>query len=469
MNTNLTCLKVQNLNDELTNYGVFEDMNDAISAAEEAQIDFYKNFKLEDRSRVINAIRETVIINKETMARLIHDETKLGRYEHKLAKLELVVAKTPGIEDLRVESFSGDNGLTLVEQSPFGVIGAITPVTNPTESIINNAISMIAGGNTVVFNVHPSSKESSAYAVDLLNKAIIEAGAPANLITMVENPTMETFNILINHTKVRMLLGTGGPGLVKTILESGKKAIGAGAGNPPVVVDETADLENAAKEIIKGASFDNNILCIEEKEVFVVDKVADELISNMTNNGAYLLSDEQVELIMKFALEININKTASGCSLNSKREYHIVKDWVGKDAKLFLEKIGVIVDKHVDLLIFETDFSHPFVQLEQMMPILPIVRVENIDEAIDLAVKAEHGNRHTAVIHSTNTDNITKFARAIGTTIFVTNASSLSGVGVGSEGHTTMSIAGPTGEGLTSAKNFVRKRRCALVNMLRIV
>lgn len=444
------------------NKGVFEDINDAVEAADKAQKHFCKNYNLEDRERIIAAIRKTVFDNKEVLGKMVFEETKLGRYEHKIEKLKLVVAKTPGTEDLKPEAYSGDNGLTIVEQGPFGVIGAVTPVTNPIETIINNSIGMIASGNAVVYNVHPSSKNSSAYVVELLNDAITNEGGPLNLINMVRIPTMETLNTLINHPKVRMLVGTGGPGLVRTLLKSGKKAIGAGAGNPPVIVDETADLEHAAKEIIKGASFDNNILCIAEKEVFVVDQAAEGLVFHMLNNGAYMLSNKELELIMQFALEENVNNIARGCSLNNKREFHVAKEWVGKDAKLFLERIGIRMDRPVELLIFEADFNHPFVQLEQMMPILPIVKVKNVDEAIDMAVEAEHGNRHTAMMHSKNIENLTKFARAIGTTIFVKNASSLAGVGADGEGYTTMSIAGPTGEGLTSAKNFTRKRRCVL-------
>jgi propionaldehyde dehydrogenase len=442
--------------------GVFESMDEAIEAADRAQKNYIKNYNVEARERFISAIRKVVLHNKEALAKMVYEETKLGKYKHKISKLELVAAKTPGTEDLKTEAFSGDNGLTIVENGAFGVIGAVTPVTNPIETIINNSIGMIAAGNTVVFNVHPSSKNSCAYVVELLNKTIVEAGGPANLINMVRIPTMDTLKELTTHPKIRMLVGTGGPGLVKTLLQSGKKAIGAGAGNPPVVVDETADLEHAAKEIIKGASFDNNILCIAEKEVFVVDKAADEFIFHMLNNGAYMLSKREVELVMSFALEENVNKVARGCSLDNKREYHVAKDWVGKDAMLFLEKLGVRPDREIELLIFEADFSHPYVQLEQMMPVMPVVRVKNVDEAIDLAVEAEHGNRHTAMMHSKNVDNLTKFARAIGTTIFVKNASSLAGVGFEGEGYTTMSIAGPTGEGLTSAKNFTRKRRCVL-------
>ncbi|MGZ9586929.1 aldehyde dehydrogenase family protein [Paenibacillus marinisediminis] len=443
-------------------YGVFEQADDAIHAAAAAQKLYAKGGKLAEREKLIQAIRQTTLEHKETLARMIWEETSLGRVEDKIAKLELTAMKTPGTEDLSTQAWSGDDGLTIIEEGPFGLVGAVTPVTNPVETVINNSIGLLAAGNAVVFNVHPSSKRSCAYAVQLLNKAIVAAGGPLNLITMVKDPSKESLDRITESPEVKLLLGTGGPGLVKALLSSGKKAIGAGAGNPPVVVDETADIERAAKAIIAGASFENNILCIAEKEVFVVNSVADDLIFHMLNYGAYRLNQRELEQVMSFALEPNVRQVAGGCSLDTKREYHVAKDWIGKDALLFLEKIGVRGRQDVKLLICEVDFQHPFVQLEQMMPVLPIVRTADLDEAIELAVQAEHGNRHTAIMHSTNVNHLTKFARAVGTTIFVKNASSLAGVGFGGEGYTTMTIAGPTGEGLTSAKTFTRKVRCVL-------
>lgn len=442
--------------------GVFERMEDAIEHGYHAQVAYVKQFQLKDRERLLSAIRKEVLDQKETLARMVLEETKLGNYEDKIAKHELAAGKTPGTDILKTDAFSGDDGLTIVERAPFGLIGAVTPVTNPTETIINNSISMLAAGNAVVFNVHPSSKNVCAYAIQLINRAIISVGGPANLVTMVKNPTLDTMQVLIDSPKVRILVGTGGPGLVRSLLKSGKKAIGAGAGNPPVIVDDTADMVNAAKSIIAGASFDNNLLCIAEKEVFVLNSAADELIYQMLDQGAYMLSEQQLQQVMNFALEENVKQVAQGCSLNNKREFHVAKEWVGKDASLFLNKLGVTGHNNIKLLICEVSFDHPFVQLEQMMPVLPIVRTASLDEAIEMAVAAEHGNRHTAVMHSKNVDHLTKFAREIETTIFVKNASSLAGVGFGGEGHTTMTIAGPTGEGITSAKTFTRERRCVL-------
>lgn len=442
--------------------GIYERVEDAIDAAYEAQRIFIKEFKLSDRERLINAVRQACHTHVETLAKMVWEETKLGRYEDKILKHKLVIDKTPGPEDLKTDAVSGDDGLTIVEPAPFGVIGSITPVTNPTETIINNTITMIAGGNTVVFNVHPSAKRCCAYAVDLINRTVVGNGGPANLVTMVREPSLETVKVLSENPKVRILVGTGGSAMVKSLLQSGKKVIGAGAGNPPVIVDETADIKNAATQIFFGASFDNNIICLAEKEVFVVEQAANDFIYHMVEEGAFLLNNSQLEEIMNLVLSVEEKLCSSGCSSGIRHAYHVNKEWVGKDAGLMLERIGVSGKRDVRLLICEVPFDHPFVQLEQLMPVLPVVRCRNLDEAIEMAVKAEHGNRHTASMFSRSVDSLTRFAREVETTIFVKNACTLAGVGFGGEGYATMTIAGPTGEGLTSPRSFTRQRRCVL-------
>lgn len=442
--------------------GVFDTIQEAIDAAHEAQRTYLKTCQLKDRERFVKAIREVCTKEIRTLAEMVHKETGLGKFEDKVLKHKLVIEKTPGTEDLTTSAISGDDGLTIVEHAPFGVIGAITPVTNPTETIINNSISMLSGGNSVVFNVHPSAKRCCAYAIELINKTIVEHGGPANLVTMVREPSMETVKALCDSPKIRMLVGTGGSAMVNSLLKSGKKVIGAGAGNPPVIVDETADIKHAAQQIFNGASFDNNIICLAEKEVFVLEEVANDLVYQMVQAGAFLLNKSQLEMIMNLVMTYDEKPCDTGCAMNIRREYHIRKEWVGKDAGLMLEKIGIENKRDVRLLICEVPFDHPFVQLEQLMPVLPIVRCKNLDEAIAMAVKTEHGNRHTASMFSKNVDNLTRFAREVETTIFVKNACTLAGVGFDGEGHATMTIAGPTGEGITSPKSFTRQRRCVL-------
>lgn len=434
--------------------GVFDNMSDALVAVDKAY-KFYRSYSIEQREKMIANIRKFTLAEAENMAKLGVEETGMGRVSDKIIKHQLVANKTPGTEDLKTTAWTGDDGLTLVEMAPYGVIGSITPSTNPSETVICNSIGMIAGGNGVVFNPHPNACRTANYAVDLVNRAIVEAGGPENLVVSVAKPTMDSSKEMMASPIVKMLVATGGPGVVRTLLSSGKKAIGAGAGNPPVIVDDTADIAKAGKDIVSGASFDNNLPCIAEKECFAISSIADELIDSMIKNGAYMLNGAQTEQLKKIALAEKDGK------------YSINKKWVGKDASLFLKELGI--DSDARLIICETDEMHPFVQVEMMMPILAIVRTNTIEEAIEMAVRAEHGNRHSAHIHSKNIDHLTAFAKAVETTIFVKNAPSYAGIGAGGEGYTTFTIAGPTGEGLTAAHCFTRARRCVMVDGLHIV
>ncbi len=442
--------------------GIFADMNDAIDAAT-AGYKAVRAMSLAEREKIISAIRELCRKEAPIMAELGVAETKMGRVAHKTAKHILVADKTPGTADIVASAKTGDYGLTLTEMAPFGVVGSITPSTNPSETVICNSIGMIAAGNGVVFNPHPNAICTSNYAVDLINRASAACGGPQVLVASVIKPTLDTAQIMYKHPNIRMLVCTGGPGVVRSVLSSGKKAIGAGAGNPPVIVDDTADVRKAGKDIIDGCSFDNNLPCIAEKEVFAFRNIADELIASMLANGAYMINAEQANKLAGIVL-VESKNPKTGIVKKT-----VSRDCVGRDAAVLLAKIGVKVGPEIRCIICETDFNHPFVQEELMMPILPIVRVDNIDQAIDLAVKAEHGNRHTAHMHSKNIDHLTRFARAVETTIFVKNAPSYAGIGFGGEGHTTFTIAGPTGEGLTSARSFTRYRRCVMSDSFRII
>ncbi len=442
--------------------GIYADMNEAIDAATNGY-KAIRAMRLEEREKIIAIIRDLCRKEAPIMAQLGVSETKMGRVDHKIAKHVLVADKTPGTVDIVAQAKTGDYGLTLTEMAPFGVVGSITPSTNPSETVICNSIGMIAAGNGVVFNPHPNAIATSNYAVDLINRASAMAGGPRVLVASVVKPTLDTAQIMYKHANIRLLVCTGGPGVVRSVLSSGKKAIGAGAGNPPVIVDDTADIKKAGKDIIDGCSFDNNLPCIAEKEVFAFANIADQLIAEMQKNGAYKITAEQANKLSQIVL-VDVKNPKTGIVKKT-----VSRDCVGRDAAVLLAKIGVKVGPEVRCIICETDFDHPFVQHELMMPILPIVRVNNIDQAIDLAVKAEHGNRHTAHMHSKNVDHLTRFARAVETTIFVKNAPSYAGIGFGGEGHTTFTIAGPTGEGLTSARSFTRYRRCVLSDGFRII
>lgn len=445
--------KMQIASDVQGDRGVFKDMNEAIEAAKASQ-KIVAKMSLDHREKVISNIRKKIMENAEILARMGVQETGMGNVGHKILKHQLVAEKTPGTEDITTQAWSGDRGLTLIEMGPFGVIGAITPCTNPSETVLCNTIGMFAGGNTVVFNPHPAAIKTSIYAVNLLNEASVEVGGPDNIACTVEHPTLETSNIMMKHPTIQLIAATGGPGVVTAVLSSGRRGIGAGAGNPPALVDETADIRKAAQDIVNGCTFDNNLPCIAEKEVIAVDQIADYLIFNMKNNGAYEVKDPEI-----------IEKMVDLVTKDRKKP---AVNFVGKSAQYILDKVGIKVGPEVKCIIMEAPKDHPFVQIELMMPILPIVRVPNVDEAIDFAVEVEHGNRHTAMMHSKNVDKLTKMAKEIETTIFVKNGPSYAGIGVGGMGYTTFTIAGPTGEGLTSAKSFCRKRRCVLQDGLHI-
>ena len=436
--------------------GVFQTIDAAVQAATRAQLQLVE-MSLEQRKQIVEAFRRTSHEYAEEFSRRALAETGMGRYEDKILKHQVAADSTPGVEDLEAPSWTGDNGLTVVEMAPFGVIGAVTPSTHPVPTMVNNAICIVSAGNSVVFNVHPAGKKVSMFAVRLINEAVVKVGGPANLVTAVEEPTLESANDLFNHPGIRLLLVTGGPGVAQAALASPKKAIVAGPGTPPVVVDETADLAKAARDIIDGGAFDNNILCLGEKQVFAIDSIADELKRLMVQYSAYELNAQQIDALSQVAF---VDGPDGHPMAN--------RELIGRNASVLGERIGLNLDDSLRMLIGETDANHVFVREEQMMPFLPIVRVPNIDQAIREAVISENGYGHTAIIHSRNIENMHRMARAANTTIFVKNGPSYAGVGLGGEGFGTYSIAGPTGEGLTSPRTFTRQRRCALVDYFRI-
>ena len=367
---------------------------------------------------------------------------------------------TPGTEDLVPRVWTGDHGMTLEERAPYGVIAVITPVTNPSETVINNGISMIAGGNVAVFCPHPNARRVSSLAIDLVNRAARGAGAPAPLLHAVAQPTLETAQALLRYKGIRLNVVTGGPGVVREALDSGKKSITAGPGNPPAVVDETADVEAAARDITAGASLDNNIICTDEKEVIAVGVIADRLKEAFARGDAVVLPPHHVDKLRRMLLE----------SEKGPRKHAVIqRKYVGKNVDVILRDAGIPCDPSKRLAVCDVDNDHPFLWTEMMMPVIGMTRVRTVDEAIDLALEVEHGFRHTASMHSRNIDKLSAMARRCDCSIFVKNGPNFAGLGMGGEGPTSFTIASPTGEGMTTARSFTRIRRCSLIDHFRIV
>jgi aldehyde dehydrogenase len=444
-----------------TAFGVYENMNDAADAANRS-FEKLREAGVSARKKAIGVIRKMCVAKAQEWGTIEFNETKIGRLDHKIEKLKICGDLVPGVEMLERMAFSGDFGLTIIDFAPWGVVGAVTPSTHSVPTLTGNAINMIAAGNAVVFNTHPAAANCAAVAIRAYNEGIFQETGISDLLTTVVKPTLDTFDAMCKHPKVKLLCVTGGPAVVAAAMKMGKRAICAGPGNPPVVVDETADLANAAKCIIQGASYDNNLLCIGEKEVFVVDSVADKLYAELKKAGAVQLDVAQIEALADKAFVFPQGKGA-GCP------HPVVnRDLVGRDAAVLAKSIGLSVPPATQLLFGETKADHIFVDEEQMMPFLPIVRVPNVDAAIAEAIKAEHGYKHTGIMHSQNIRNLTKMAQAIDTTLFIKNGPCMTGLGLGGEGFLSFSIATPTGEGVTTPMTFTRSRRCVMVENLNL-
>lgn len=439
---------------------VFATVDAAVSAAVDAQR-IYQEQNLEVRRSVIEAMRKIAVVNAERWGRMAVEETKMGRVDDKTEKNMLCATRTPGVEDLRSQAYTGDKGLTLVEYAPFGVVAAITPSNNPAATIISNAIAILAAGNSVVFAPHPAAVNVCHDTIRALAAAAVSAGAPAGLITTVYPASHETTKALLAHPGVSLNMVTGGPAIVKVAMTTGKpcKTIAAGPGNPPVVVDETAIFPGCAEEIIFGASFDNNVLCIAEKEVIVVEAARDRFLESMRNDRrAFELSLSQIDALTALVI--------IGCGDNG-NEPLMNRDYVGRDAAVIAKGIGLDVPPSTRLLWGEVPNDHLLVRTEQLMPLLPVTFVKDVDSAIELAYRVEAGNHHSAAMYSTNIGNLTRMGRRMQCSIFVNNASTLYGLGMG-EGYASMSIGTPTGDGITKPSHFVRPLHCCLVDSFRI-
>ncbi|MDR3632668.1 MAG: aldehyde dehydrogenase EutE [Isosphaeraceae bacterium] len=437
--------------------GVYPTADAAVNAAE-AAFQVFRTRPLEDRKKAIDNIRRICSDQAEELGRAELEETKIGRLDHKIAKLRDAIPRVPGVEYLRTDNWAGDNGLTLTDYTPFGVVGAITPVTHSLPTLAGNAINMLAAGNTVVFNAHPSGAKIAAEGVRRFNRAIRDAIGIDDLLTIIDPPTLESAAALFDHKGVRLLVVTGGPQVARAALASKRRAIVAGPGNPPVVVDATACLDNAAQSIVDGAAFDNNLLCIGEKQVFAVADIFDKLMETVGRHGGFRLNSGQIDALTKAAFVTGQDGLP-----------HVNKDLVGKDPAVLAQYAGVTVPNGTQILYGETGFEHPFVDQEQMMPFIPFVRVSNVDRAIALAKESEHGFGHTAILHSRDTSVMTKMGKVMDCTVFVINGPCTAGLGLGGEGVLSFSIAGPTGEGVTTPLTFCRQRRTSIVGGMRFV
>jgi len=438
--------KVENNNTENGKRGIFSELESAVSAAVKAQKE-YKEVTKEKRRELIEAVRKISVDNAERLGRMAVDITGLGRWQDKKAKIINSATLTPGLEDIKTEVLDGDEGLTLIEKVPVGFVVLIAPTTHPIAQIVNHAICMLAAGNSTFICPHPRAQEVTREIIRLINDAIEEAGGPKNLVVALDRVSLEIVETIIKHPETDMIMAAGGPSVVEMALTSGKKAIAAGPGNPPVLVDETADVAQAAADIVNGAVFDNNILCIAEKEIFAVHSIADHLLNELEKNGFYILKDKEIDKVTDLVV---------------KDHDHANPDYVGKDAAVILNDAGINVSSDVRGAVMDVDFNHPLVMIEQMLPVLPLVRVSSFAEGLDKSLEAEQHFGHTAMFHSNNLDRIAEFSRKMEVTISVINGPSYAGLDVEGDSNYTHSIAEPTFEGICTPVNYTREIRTSI-------
>ena len=431
--------------------GVFQEIEECIQAATIAQKKLVA-LPLAGREKIIEAVRQVGLTHADEYGRMEHEETGLGKASDNVKKNQAACGVL-GMEDLSPEVFTGDKGVTIIERIPVGLIASINPVTNGSPTILFNAIMMLAGGNTVVNNPHPKTKIISARVVKDLNQEIVAAGGPPNCITTVSEPDIPGAQYLMTHPKTDMIAVTGGHRVVEFAKKIGKRILSGGPGNPPVVVDESADLDHAAQCIIRGSSLSNCTPCSSEKEIFVTNSVADTLKELLCKYGAYELTADQGDALVKEIFkEIHPGRTPSVINM----------DYIGKPPNVILKRaIGLDIPPETKIAILETNKEHPLIWTEQIMPILPFVRCKDDKEAMDEGVAAEQGLRHTIVFHSNNLKNMAYMSSIADASQFVKNASSIGGLGVEGEGFKSLVIS-TGGEGLAHPRMFTSIRRCVM-------
>lgn len=429
--------------------GVFSYVNDAVLSALGAY-NMYSKLTLNERSEIIQEIKERLLLRVSEIAAMTVEETGMGNVKDKIEKLILAINKTPGTEDLITEVKTGDNGMTLYELSSYGVICAIHPSTNPCATLISNTIGMLAAGNAVVHCPHPRAINVSKYVTEIINASIREKCGIDNLVVTLNESSITHTKEIMTHPDISMIVSTGGINVLRQAMSSGKKVIGAGPANPTTIVDETADIKKAARDIVKGASFDNNIMCISEKSIVAVSSIADNLVNELIKNDVYYVNNNEEMLKLTLATltsDMNINKALEGKSAND-----------------ILNAAGIHCSRNIKLIVVETIKEHPLVTVEMLMPLIPLIRVNDFESALSVALEIEQGFKHTATIHSQSIERLSIAAKVMQTSVFVKNGASLVGIGVNGEGDTSFTIATATGEGTTTARHFTRRRRCSLTN-----
>ncbi len=370
------------------------ELNALVERVKKAQRE-YASFTQEQVDKIFRAAALAAADARIPLAKMAVAESGMGIVEDKVIKNHFASEyiynaykdeKTCGVlsED--------DTFGTITIAEPIGIICGIVPTTNPTSTAIFKSLISLKTRNAIIFSPHPRAKDATNKAADIVLQAAIAAGAPKDLIGWIDQPSVELSNALMHHPDINLILATGGPGMVKAAYSSGKPAIGVGAGNTPVVIDETADIKRAVASVLMSKTFDNGVICASEQSVVVVDSVYDAVRERFATHGGYLLQGKELKAVQDVILKNGALNAAI----------------VGQPAYKIAELAGFSVPENTKILIGEVtvvDESEPFAH-EKLSPTLAMYRAKDFEDAVEKAEKlvAMGGIGHTSCLY-TDQDN----------------------------------------------------------------
>ncbi|MDX7989816.1 bifunctional acetaldehyde-CoA/alcohol dehydrogenase [Xenorhabdus littoralis] len=379
------------------------ELNELVARVKKAQHEF-ADFSQEQVDRIFRAAALAAADARIPLAKLAVSESGMGIVEDKVIKNHFASEYIYNAykDDKTCGVLSEDNTFgTITIAEPIGVICGIVPTTNPTSTAIFKALISLKTRNGIIFSPHPRAKKATNKAAEIVLKAAVEAGAPKDIIGWIDEPSVELSNALMHHPDINLILATGGPGMVKAAYSSGKPAIGVGAGNTPVVIDESADIKRAVASILMSKTFDNGVICASEQSVIVVDEVYEQVRERFSTHGGYLLQGKELKAVQDIILK-NGNLNAA---------------IVGQPATKIAEMAGVSVPENTKILIGEVTLveeAEPFAH-EKLSPLLAMYRGKDFENAVEKAEKLVEmgGIGHTSCLY-TEQDNQAERIRHFG-------------------------------------------------------
>lgn len=393
-------------------------INNLVERAKIASSEFMK-LTQEDVDRIVKEMAMAALENHMMLAKLAVEETKRGIYEDKIIKnmfaSEYVYHSIKYDKTVGVIEKNDDEDYSLIAD-PVGIIAGVTPVTNPTSTVMFKSLISAKTRNVIIFGFHPSAQKCSVKTAEILREAGIKAGAPKDFILWIEHPSIEATTLLMKHPDVNLILATGGTNMVKSAYSCGKPALGVGPGNVPCYIDKTADLDRSVTDLIISKSFDNGMICASEQAVIVDWEIKENFEKKMKQYGCYFVNELEKQLLTSYMFDSNRE-------LNNKV--------VGQNPYLIAEQSGFKIPINTKILVVNEDgvgINYPYSK-EKLSPILAYYTVNSKDEAIHLAEKLIEfgGLGHSAVIHSNDKNTILEFSKTVKVGRIIVNSPSTHG------------------------------------------